>query len=47
MTEQFDNHKTRAAAWFRTLRDDIVAAFEGLEDTQPTAPAVCRRAGSR
>ncbi|MEM1272185.1 MAG: oxygen-dependent coproporphyrinogen oxidase [Pseudomonadota bacterium] len=26
--------KARASAWFRTLRDDIVAAFEGLEDAQ-------------
>ena len=40
MTEQFDNHKTRAAAWFRQLRDDIVAAFERLEDTQATGPFV-------
>ncbi|MEO0701617.1 MAG: oxygen-dependent coproporphyrinogen oxidase [Pseudomonadota bacterium] len=38
MTEQFDNHKARASAWFRQLRDDIVAAFEGLEDTQTTGP---------
>ncbi|WGH79482.1 oxygen-dependent coproporphyrinogen oxidase [Jannaschia ovalis] len=30
-TEASD-HKTRAAAWFRELRDRIVAAFEGLED---------------
>ncbi len=28
MTEQFDDRKTRASAWFRTLRDRIVAAFE-------------------
>ncbi len=33
MTEQFDPQKTRAAAWFRELRDQIVAAFEGLEDS--------------
>ncbi|GGX43849.1 coproporphyrinogen oxidase [Tateyamaria omphalii] len=38
MTEQFDSQKTRAAAWFRQLRDDIVAAFEKLEDTQGTGP---------
>ncbi|SEN63806.1 coproporphyrinogen oxidase [Gemmobacter aquatilis] len=31
MTEDFDPQKTRAAAWFRSLRDEIVAAFEGLE----------------
>jgi coproporphyrinogen III oxidase len=45
MTEQFDNHKTRAAAWFRQLRDDIVAAFEGLEDTQVAGPFADRPAG--
>ena len=31
MTEDFTTQKTRAAAWFRTLRDEIVAAFEALE----------------
>jgi coproporphyrinogen III oxidase len=34
MTEQIIAQKTRAAAWFRSLRNDIVTAFEGLEDTQ-------------
>lgn len=28
----FDTRKATAAAWFRTLRDRIVASFEGLED---------------
>lgn len=32
MTDPFDSRKAEAAAWFRTLRDRIVAAFEGLED---------------
>ena len=31
MDDIADARKTRAAAWFRRLRDDIVAAFEGLE----------------
>jgi len=31
MTDPVDSRKQRAAAWFRTLRDRIVAAFEGLE----------------
>ncbi len=31
MTEDFDARKTRAADWFRTLRGQIVQAFEGLE----------------
>ena len=38
MTEMFDDRKVQAAAWFRRLRDDIVAAFEALEDTQTTGP---------
>ena len=32
MTDTQDAQKARAAAWFRELRDRIVAAFEGLED---------------
>jgi len=28
----FETRKATAAAWFRSLRDQIVAAFEGLED---------------
>ncbi|MCV2867664.1 oxygen-dependent coproporphyrinogen oxidase [Defluviimonas sp. WL0002] len=30
----FDKRKARASAWFRTLRDDIVAAFEALEQAR-------------
>ncbi|MDU8944393.1 oxygen-dependent coproporphyrinogen oxidase [Ovoidimarina sediminis] len=45
MTEQFDDRKARASAWFRELRDQIVAAFEALEDTQSTGPFADRPAG--
>ncbi len=38
MTEQFDTQKARAAAWFRQLRDDIVASFEGLEASHDAGP---------
>jgi coproporphyrinogen III oxidase len=31
--DNYDDRKTRASAWFRSLRDDIVAAFEALEDS--------------
>jgi coproporphyrinogen III oxidase len=31
MTDQIDTRKARAAAWFRSLRDRIVASFEDLE----------------
>ncbi|MBD3765400.1 MAG: oxygen-dependent coproporphyrinogen oxidase [Rhodobacterales bacterium] len=33
MADEIETRKARAAAWFRTLRDRIVAAFEALEDT--------------
>lgn len=33
MSDEFDARKARAASWFRTLRDEIVAAFEALEDS--------------
>jgi coproporphyrinogen III oxidase len=32
MTDPIDSRNAVASAWFRTLRDRIVAAFEGLED---------------
>ena len=34
----FKEEKARAAAWFGELRDQIVAAFEGLEDSNLTGP---------
>lgn len=37
MTE-FETEKTAASAWFRTLRDQIVAAFEELEDSHADGP---------
>ncbi len=42
MTDVFDARKDAAAAWFRALRDDIVAAFEALEDGQITGPFAAR-----
>lgn len=38
MTEAMASEKRRAAAWFRALRDEIVAAFEGLEDSHGAGP---------
>lgn len=38
MTDMMDDEKARAATWFRSLRDEIVAAFEALEDSQATGP---------
>jgi len=34
---QLESRKTRARAWFESLRDDICAAFEALEDDAPPA----------
>ncbi len=45
MSEDFDTRKARAAAWFRALRDEIVAAFEALEDSQATGPFADAPAG--
>jgi len=38
MSTQMDTEKARASAWFRDLRDQIVAAFEGLEDSHAEGP---------
>ena len=51
---QIEARKTRARAWFETLRDDICAAFEAVEDALPAdaplgdrAPAAsCARRGA-
>lgn len=34
-----DTRKARARAWFESLRDDICAAFEGVEDALPASAA--------
>ena len=38
MSDDFTAQKRQAADWFRTLRDQIVTAFEGLEDSHETGP---------
>ncbi|MBT0958336.1 oxygen-dependent coproporphyrinogen oxidase [Alphaproteobacteria bacterium KMM 3653] len=45
MTTDFDSQKARASAWFRELRDQIVAAFEAAEDAQATGPFAGQPAG--
>jgi coproporphyrinogen III oxidase len=40
-----DNEKSRASDWFRSLRDDIVARFEALEDSHDTGPFSDQAAG--
>ena len=37
MTQALSERQTRARAWFETLRDEICAAFEGLEDALPSS----------
>ncbi|HID66784.1 MAG TPA: oxygen-dependent coproporphyrinogen oxidase [Roseibacterium sp.] len=34
MKDLINDHKVRASTWFRSLRDDIIAAFETVEVTQ-------------
>ena len=38
LRNMFDIEKATASAWFRQLRDDIVAAFEALEDSHDSGP---------
>ena len=45
MTDDFADRKARASAWFRSLRDEIVAAFEALEDSQTAGPTAALPAG--
>jgi len=45
-TDKIEARKKRARAWFEALRDQIVAAFEAVEDALPaTAPLADRPAG--
>jgi coproporphyrinogen III oxidase len=43
--DDFEDRKARAAAWFRQLRDQIVAAFEALEESQASGPLAQSPAG--
>ncbi|MFT7595449.1 MAG: coproporphyrinogen III oxidase [Paracoccaceae bacterium] len=45
MTPSLDTEKATAAAWFRTLRDQIVTAFETLEDNHTAGPLSDTSAG--
>ncbi len=45
MTAPMFEEKAAASAWFRQLRDDIVAAFEALEDSQTAGPLASAPAG--
>ena len=38
MTTDFTEEKQLASGWFRSLRDQIVAAFEALEETHSEGP---------
>ncbi|RYH02204.1 oxygen-dependent coproporphyrinogen oxidase [Salipiger sp. IMCC34102] len=45
MTEEMHHEKARASAWFEDLRDEIVAAFERLEDGLTSGPLADEPAG--
>ena len=38
MTSQMESEKAQASQWFKTLRNEIVAAFEGLEQSHTSGP---------
>ena len=38
MTTDFQAERNQARDWFKSLRDQIVAAFEVLEDSQTEGP---------
>ncbi|MBT8411127.1 MAG: coproporphyrinogen III oxidase, partial [Octadecabacter sp.] len=44
-TDDMIDQKAEASAWFRTLRNEIVQAFEALEDSQTTGPFADQPAG--
>ncbi len=44
-TDDMIAEKATASAWFKTLRDEIVQAFEALEDSQTTGPFADQPAG--
>ncbi len=45
MSDEMKTEKETAAAWFRTLRDEIVTSFENLEETQVAGPTADLPAG--
>jgi len=45
MTTDFETEKAQAAAWFETLRDQIIGAFESLETSQAAGPTAQLPAG--
>jgi coproporphyrinogen III oxidase len=45
--EILEARKARARAWFETLRDDICAAFEAVEDTLPQGAPLAERPAGR
>lgn len=45
MSTQMDTEKATAAAWFHDLRNQIVDAFEGLEDSHSAGPFADQPAG--
>jgi coproporphyrinogen III oxidase len=45
--DTLEKRKEKARAWFERLRDDICAAFEGLEDALPASTPLADRAPGR
>jgi coproporphyrinogen III oxidase len=47
MSSDIEQRKTRARAWFETLRDDICADLEAIEDALPKTAPLAERAPGR
>jgi coproporphyrinogen III oxidase len=47
LSDQLDTHKTQARAWFESLRDDICAALEDVEDGLPQGAPLSDRPAAR
>ena len=45
MSSEMQAEKAKAAKWFETLRDEIVSAFQGLEESHDTGPLKDKAAG--
>ncbi len=46
-TRAVDDRKSRATTWFESLRDDITAAFEAVEDALPAGAPLSERPAGR
>ena len=46
-SSQIEARKTRARTWFETLRDDVCAALEAVEDALPASAPLAQKPAGR